>query len=363
MENSTENKPKNNKIKIILPILIVIGLVFGITKFIHSQSHETTEDAQVQKKMSPIIPKVSGYITKVFVNDNDFVKKGDTLLIIDNKDYMVKLQEANANLTAAESSFDVSKADISSAQASVDVSVANVASASGNIESAKIILGRATSDFERYNNLYKNHSITKQQFEQALATKQEAENQLNILRNQQKAIEYQKNVLQTKQVVSTKQTQVANANISRAKATLDAAKLNLNYTIITAADDGQVSRIDVQPGQLVQAGQSLFYIINNAAVWVIANFKETQLNKMKIGQEVTIKIDAFDGEELMGELASFSPATGSQFSILPPDNATGNFVKTVQRIPVKIAFSTKNDKDKLQLLRSGMNAEVDVHLK
>jgi membrane fusion protein, multidrug efflux system len=137
----------------------------------------------------------------------------------------------------------------------------------------------------------------------------------------------------------------------------------LSYTVVTASIDGQVSRIDVQPGQLVQAGQSLFYLINNTEVWVIANFKETQLNKMKVGQEVGIKIDAFGGEEFAGQLASFSPATGSQFSILPPDNATGNFVKTVQRVPVKITFSEKNDKEKLKLLRSGMNAEVDVHVK
>jgi membrane fusion protein, multidrug efflux system len=358
-----EKKPLNKKFIIILSVIITVGLVYGITKYLHSQSHEETDDAQVEKNMNPIIPRVSGYIAKVFVKDNDLVKKGDTLFVIDNKDYLVKVEEAKATLAGAESSFEVSKADVGSAEASVSVSDANVATATGNIETAKIRLGRATADFERYNNLYKNHSITKQQFEQALATKQEAESQLNILKDQQKASNYQKSVLISKTVVSGKQTQVASANISRAKAVLDAAKLNLDYTVVTASIDGQVSRIDIQPGQLVQGGQSLFYLINNAEVWVIANFKETQLNKMKIGQEVTLKIDAFDGEKFKGEVSSISPATGSQFSILPPDNATGNFVKTVQRIPVKIAFTAQNDKSKLQLLRSGMNAEVDVHIK
>ncbi|MBC7641095.1 MAG: HlyD family secretion protein [Flavobacterium sp.] len=357
---NTETTTKSNKMKFILPLIILIGLVYGVMKYMHSQLHETTDDAQVQKNMSPIIPKVSGYIKKIYVKDNNFVKKGDTLFVIDNSDYLVKLEDAKAGLLAAESSFEVSKSEIGTANANVSVSNANISSANGSIETAKIRLGRASADFERYNNLYKNHSITKQQFEQSLATKQEAESQLNILKDQQKASEYQKNALQTKTIVSGKQTQVASANIARAKSMLNAAKLNIDYTIVTAMTDGQVSRIDIQPGQLVQAGQSLFYLINNDEVWVIANFKETQLNKMKIGQTVNLKIDAFQDVEFIGELASFSPATGSQFSILPPDNATGNFVKTVQRIPVKIVFTDKNKKDKLQLLRSGMNVEVDV---
>lgn len=360
MKNTQDTKPKSNKFKIILPIIILAGLIYGIIKYVHSQSHETTDDAQVQKNMSPIIPKVAGYITKVFVKDNDVVKKGDTLLVIDNSDYLIKMEDAKAGLLVAESSFEVSKSEIGTANANVFVSNANISSANGSIETAKIRLGRANADFERYNNLYKNHSITKQQYEQSLATKQEAESQLNILQNQQKSSEYQKNVLQSKTIVSGKQTQVASANIARAKAMLNAAKLNLDYTIITAAIDGQVSRIDVQPGQLVQAGQSLFYLINNTEVWVIANFKETQINKMKVGQRVNLRIDAFEDIEFNGEIASFSPATGSQFSILPPDNATGNFVKTVQRLPVKITFLAKNDKSKIQLLRSGMNVEVDV---
>ena len=358
-----EKKPSNKKFIIILSVIVIVGLIYGISKFLHAQANEETDDAQVEKKMNPIIPRVSGYITKVYVKDNDYVKKGDTLFVIDNKDYLVKVEEAKAALASAESSYEVSKADVGGAQANVSVSDANVASASGNIETAKIRLGRATSDYERYNNLYKNHSITKQQYEQALAAKQEAESQLNILKDQQKASNYQKSVLVSKSIVSGKQTQVASANINRAKAQLDAAMLNLGYTVVTASIDGQVSRIDIQPGQLVQAGQSLFYLVNNSEVWVIANFKETQLTKMKIGQEVSLKIDAFGGEEFKGELMSFSPATGGQFSILPPDNATGNFVKTIQRLPVKIIFKDSNDKEKMKLLRSGMNVEVDVHLK
>jgi membrane fusion protein (multidrug efflux system) len=358
-----EKKKTNAKFIIILVTLVVLGGTYGIYKYMHSLSHEETDDAQIEKNMNPIIPKVSGYVDKVYIKDNDFVKKGDTLFTIDNRDYQLKIEEANASLLAAEGNFEVSKADIGSALANISVSDANVQSAGGNIETAKIRLGRINNDYIRYNNLYKNHSITKQQYEQALAAKQEAENQVRILQQQERASAFQKSVIVAKSKASNKQTEVAAANIKRAQSLLDFAKLNLSYTVITAAIDGQVSKIDIQPGQLVQPGQSLFYIINNSNAWVIANFKETQLNKMVIGQKVTIKVDAYPDYKFQGTVTSFSPATGSRFSILPPDNATGNFVKTIQRLPVKISLSPSNDAEKIQLLRPGMNVDVDVHLK
>jgi membrane fusion protein (multidrug efflux system) len=356
-------KNNNKKVPIIIALLVVLATTYGIIKFLHSQSHESTDDAQIEKNMNPIIPRVTGYITKVYVNDNDYVKKGDTLFTIDTKDYLVKLEDAKAALAAAQSNLEVSKADAGSALANVSVSDANVQSAGGNIVTAKIKLGRTTNDFERYNNLYKNHSITKQQFEQALAAKQEAESQLRILQDQQKASSFQKSVIIAKSKVSSKQTEVAAANIKRAQAMLDAAQLNLDYTVVTASIDGQVSKIALQEGQLVQPGQALFYIINNQEAWVIANFKETQLDKMKMGQKVTLKVDAYPDTDFEGEITSFSPATGSRFSLLPPDNATGNFVKTIQRLPVKISLTTANDAEKIKLLRPGMNVDVDVHLK
>jgi membrane fusion protein (multidrug efflux system) len=358
-----EKKKTNAKFIIILLVLILAGGAYGISKYIHSQGHEETDDAQIEKNMNPIIPRVSGYISKVYVKDNDYVKKGDTLFTIDKRDYQLKIEEANAAYLGAESGFESAKEDIGSAMASVAVSDANVQSAGGNIQTAKIRLGRATSDYVRYENLYKNHSITKQQYEQALAAKQEAENQVHILQQQEKASSFQKTVNEAKSRVTNKQTEVAAANIKKAKALLEVAQLNLTYTVVTAAIDGQVSKIDIQPGQLVQQGQSLFYIINNNEAWVVANFKETQLNKMIIGQKVTVKVDAYPDYIFEGTLTSFSPATGSRFSLLPPDNATGNFVKTIQRLPVKISLNASNDPEKIKLLRPGMNADVDVHLK
>lgn len=358
-----EKKKTNKKFLVILIALVVLGGGYGIYSYIQSQAHETTDDAQVEKNMNPIIPRVSGYITKVLVKDNQQVKKGDTLFVIDDKDYAVRVEEAKAALAAAESSFEAAKADVGGAAAGVSVSNANIASSQGNIEAAKVRVWRANNDFTRYQNLYNNKSITKQQFEQAQATKQEAEANLRVLQQAEAASKSQRSASVSRSNVSASQTKVAQANIEKAKATLAAAQLNESYTVVTAAVDGQLGVVDIQPGQLVQPGQALFYIISDQDAWVVANFKETQLTKMKPGQKVIIEADAYPGEEFEGEVSSFSPATGARFSLLPPDNATGNFVKTVQRLPVKITLTGSNDKEKVKLLRPGMNVEVDVHLK
>ncbi len=358
-----QNKKINKKFIIIISVLVILGLVYGGYKYIHSLSHESTDDAQIEANMNSIIPHVGGYINKVYVTDNQKVKKGDTLFTIDQNDYLVKLEQAEAQLAAAESQVNVAQASIGSYRANSDASIAQVSSASGNIESARIKLGRATSDFNRYENLYINHSITAQQYEQALAAKEEAENQLKILQSQQKAAASQSNAANSQTIISEKQVNVSEANVKSAQAMVDAAKLNVSYTIILAPIDGQLSNVALQPGQFVQAGQALLYLVNTESKWVVANFKETQLDKMRIGQKVTIEVDAYPGEEFEGIVTTFSPATGAKFSLLPPDNATGNFVKTIQRLPVKIEFTKNNVPEKLDLLRSGMNVDVDVHLK
>ncbi|RYY53170.1 MAG: HlyD family secretion protein, partial [Chitinophagaceae bacterium] len=153
----------------------------------------------------------------------------------------------------------------------------------------------------------------------------------------------------------------ADATIKQREVDVDAAKLNLSYTVVTAPSDGRVSKINVQAGQFINAGQSLFSVVHSNRVWVIANFKETQLDKMKEGQKVIVEVDAYDGHKFEASLASFSPATGATFALLPPDNASGNFVKTVQRLPVRIEFSNTSD-PLVQKLRPGMNVKVDVHL-
>ncbi|MEH6407068.1 MAG: HlyD family secretion protein [Leeuwenhoekiella sp.] len=358
-----QKKKTNKKFIIIITALVVIGVVYGGYKIIHGMAHEETDDAQIEANMNSIIPHVGGFVDKVYVADNHRVKKGDTLFTIDQRDYLVSLEQAKAGLAAAQSQVGVAQASIGSYQANAAASSAQVNSASGSIESARIKLGRASNDFKRYENLYSNHSITEQQYEQALAAKQEAETQLQILQSQQKATSSQRSAAVSQTEISQKQVSVAEANVKSAQAKVDAAQLNLDYTIVTAPIDGQLSTVDLQAGQYVQPGQSLFYLVNTQDKWVIANFKETQLEKMEVGQVVSIEVDAYPGEEFEGKISNFSPATGARFSLLPPDNATGNFVKTIQRLPVKIDFTDQNDAEKFQKLRSGMNVNVDVHLK
>jgi len=359
----TEKKKTNKKFIAIISVLVVVGVLYGGYKIIESFSHEKTDDAQIEAKMNPIAPRVSGYIEKVFVVDNQKVKKGDTLFIIDDRDYQIRLKQAEAGLLAAQSQVGVAETSIGSYKANLATSTFQVGSAKGNIESAEVRLWRAESDFKRYENLYNNHSITKQQYEEALAAKQEAEKQLEVLKKQRSAMVSQRNAAQSQTEISEKQVDVAEANVKTAEAALDAARLNLEYTVVTAPIDGQLSSVDIQPGQLVQPGQALFYLVNTQDKWIIANFKETQLTDMQIGQKVSIEVDAYPGKELEGEITAFSPATGAKFSLLPPDNATGNFVKTVQRLPVKIDFTRQNDQTLMSALRSGMNVMVDVHLK
>ncbi|MCB0472425.1 MAG: HlyD family secretion protein [Flavobacteriaceae bacterium] len=342
---------------------MVVGSIFGIYKFIYSLHHENTDDAQVDAYMIPVIPRVGGYIERVYVTDNQPVKKGDTLFTIDSRDYQVKLEQARANLEMAESNFLVSRENIGSYRANTQSVSARVRGTDDQIKTAEVKLWRAQSDYERYKNLYDNHSISAQQYEKALAARQEAENALKMLENEKKAAASQRNAASTQAEVSKKQVSVAEANIKSAEAVLNAARLDMDYTVVTAAIDGQLSNVDIQPGQYVQPGQSLFYLVNTAEKWVIANFKETQMEKLKPGQNVSIEADAYPGEDFEGIITNFSPATGAKFSLLPPDNATGNFVKTVQRIPVKIDFTKDNDAQKLAKLRSGMNVYVDVHIK
>jgi len=357
-----QKKQTNKKFAYIIGSLILIGLIYGTYKIIHSLRHEETDDAQIEMNMSPIIPHVGGYIAKVFVEDNENVKKGDTLFIINDQDYIVQLEQAKANLVAAESQLVVAEVSVGSYQANVQTSIAQVSSAEGSIENAKITLWRAENDFKRYENLYKNHSITAQQYEEALAAKQAAEQNMDILSSQQKASDSRRKAATSQSEISVKQISVAQAKVQSAQAQLDAALLNVGYTVVTAPIDGQLSNVDLQVGQFVQAGQSLFYLVDNTNRWVVANFKETQLEKMEIGQTVNIKVDAYPDETFIGEVTAFSPATGAKFSLLPPDNASGNFVKTIQRLPVKINFTENDNLTNLKKLRSGMNVIVDVHL-
>lgn len=360
---NTQEAPKkrNYRFIIVLAILVIGGGAFGISKYIHAQHHEETDNAQVEANVSPVIPRVTGYVKEVRVKDNQRVKKGDTLVILDNRDLQIKVAQAEAALAAAEANVQVAVATTTAARSNISSSQANVLAVDAQIEAAKVNVWRANQDYERYNNLIKDHSITQQQYEQALAAKQTAERQLNVLEEQKKVATRQTSAVSTQSDATAEQVNAVKAVIKERQAEVDNAKLVLSYSIITAPEDGEVSKVYVQPGQLVQAGQSLFSVVLSNDVWVVANFKETQLDKMKLGQKVSVHVDAFPGKSIEGKVTSFSPATGARFALLPPDNASGNFVKVVQRLPVKIEFNDLNQPEVKQL-RPGMNVLVDVHL-
>ena len=362
---NSESKPipkkRNPVFMIILVLLIIGGAWFGFSKYRHSLHHEETDDAQISADILPVIPRVSGYIKDVRVNDNQLVKKGDTILILDNRDYKIKVEEAEAALAIANANLENAKAMTNASKANIATSAASVTTIDSQISAAKITAWRTEQDYQRYANLIKDHSITQQQYEQAWAAKETAEKQLSILEGQRNQASQQTNAVTVQSNATSQQINIANAAIHQRQVDVDAAKLNLSYTVIIADGDGHISKVNVQPGQFVQAGQALFSVVHSENVWVIANFKETQLNKMREDQVVVVNADAFPHHKFQARLASFSPATGATFALLPPDNATGNFVKVVQRLPVKIEFTDPSD-SLVKKLRPGLNVNVDVHL-
>lgn len=360
--NQTAEPKKRSKVFIIILIVMIIGGAwFGISKYTYSQHHEDTDDAQVEADISPVIPRVSGYVREVRVKDNQLVKKGDTLLVLDDRDLKLNVEQAEAALATAKSNVGAARANTNAARSGIASSRAGVGTVDAQIAAAQINVTRTSQDYDRYANLIKDHSITQQQFEQAQAAKDLAERQLQILQQQRKQVSTQTGVVSSQSNATAQSIDVALAMVKQREVDIENAKLNLSYTVITAPEAGKVSRVNLQEGQLLQAGQSTFRIVHNSDLWVVANFKETQLKKMSVGQKVIIHADAFPKHDFEATLTSFSPATGAEFALLPPDNASGNFVKVVQRVPVKIEFVNHQD-SLLNRLRPGMNVNVDVHL-
>ncbi|MEP7141514.1 MAG: HlyD family secretion protein [Ferruginibacter sp.] len=354
-------KKKSKVFIIVLVLLVVGGGWFGISKYIYGLHHEDTDDAQIEANISPVIPRVAGFVKEVRVKDNQLVKKGDTLLILDERDFALKLQQAEAALATAQSNLGAAQATTQASKANIASTRAGISTADAQIEAAKVNVWRTSQDYDRYANLIKDHTITQQQYEQALAAKQTAERQLEILVQQKNQVSQQTNAVSSQSSATSSQIGVAGSVIKQRQVDVADAKLNLSYTVVIAPASGLVSKVNVQDGQYLQAGQSLFSIVLNQDTWVVANFKETQFEKMRIGQKVTVHADAYPGHSFDATLTSFSPATGSRFALLPPDNASGNFVKVVQRLPVKIEFTGTTD-SLVKQLRPGMNVDVDVHL-
>lgn len=341
-------KPKSKSAKvipIILVVLIVIGAIFGIKEYLYFSKHIDTDDAQIDGDISPVVSRVGGYVDSIYFEENQHVNANQLLVKLDDREYKVKVEQAEAGKKSAVANVNVSESVVSS-------TAANVGTAKANVEIAEAKANKANKDYARYKNLVKDGSVTQQQFDQVNADKQAADASLQAAKTQFEAVKKQVNT-------SRSQVSAATSNIGSRTADIDYAKLMLSYTKIAAPTSGMVSNKNIQIGQLIQPGQSLFAIVNDNSLYVKANFKETQLEKLKEGQLVDLEVDAFPDVKLEGHIYNFSPATGAKFSLLPPDNATGNFVKVIQRVPVKIKIE-KNEI--LSKLRPGMSVKVSVHI-
>ncbi len=345
-------KPSNKK-KIVLPIVGVVGLILlfmGFQRWSYGRTHQTTDNAQVDGHIVPVLAKVGGYVKTVDVSENDHVTAGRLLVQLDDADYRVRLQQAQADLAAAEATGGGGGFS-GQAQSQVQSAAGQRAALDAQTGAARANANKADLDLARARELADKQIISRQQLDAAQATAAVAHANLIAAERQAAAAGGTVNTAEAG-------VRVANARTMAARANAANSQLQLDYTRITAPASGEVSRKQVEVGQLVAPGQPLMSIVADTGVWVTANFKETQLATIRPGQPVEFEIDAYGGCVGEGKVASVSGATGAKFALLPPDNATGNFTKVVQRVPVRIAV-TKPCAGNLPL-RPGLSAVVHI---
>ena len=339
-----------NKKRAIPNFFIALILVGGISwvcgKFIHLGNVEYTDNAQVKQHLSPINTRVQGFIKKIYFEEYQSVKKGDTLVVIENTEYLLKVAQAEADYQNALAGKSAMHTTINTTQNNIFVTEAA-------IEEQRIRLENAETDYKRYEGLMKEEAVTPQQFDRVQTEYAAAKARYEQLLRQK----------QSSELVKQEQTQRLEQNesdIKLAEAALNLAKLNLSYTVICATADGVTGRKNIHEGELVQSGQTLVTLVDGTEKWVIANYKETQTTDIKQGQLVEMKVDAIPNVVYEGRIVSISDATGSFYSLIPQDNSAGNFVKVEQRIPVRIEFTGNNEQKNLNRLRaSGTGRQPD----
>ncbi len=339
-------KRRNPLVLIILAVVLLAGGYFGWTRYQFSQAHESTDDAAVEGDVYPVIPRVGGPVIKVYVVDNQLVKKGDTLVTIDKSDYQQRVNAMEAALVAAQAQVVAARAGVGTAQA-------NVRTAQTTIGVSAASRARLQQDLARSVKLRKDDIIPQSDYDAVAAN-------LKMTAAQQSTAQDQVSVARQQVISAQQQIAVAQAVVKQRQSDLDNAKLQLSYTTLVAPANGIVSKKNVQPGQVVGPGQQLIGLVSSGKTWVIANYKETQLENMKVGQKAKIEVDAYPNEEFVGHVESLSAATGARFALLPPDNASGNFVKVTQRVPVKIVLDKE---DAQHPLRAGMSVNAIVAVK
>lgn len=329
---------KQRRNRIIASLLGIIILIGGVVEaaflFLDYKHTETSNDAQVEQYISPVNLRASGYIKKIYFTEHQSVKKGDTLLVLDDREYRIRVMEAEAALKDAMAGATVVDATLQTTQNSASVYEASIAE-------IEIRLAKLEKDRQRYENLLKRNAATPIQLEQIETEYEATRKKLEATKRQQRAA-----MSGIKEVSNRRES--TEAAIQRATAALEMARLNLSYTVVVAPCDGKLGRRALEEGQYISAGQSITYILPDTQKWIIANYKETQVENLSLGQQVRIKVDAISGKEFTGKITAISGATGSKYSLVPTDNSAGNFVKIQQRIPVRIDLPTsKEDNERL----------------
>jgi len=345
----TESKKERMAVKKILPRIIIgtvvlFGLIYLAKEVWRAIHHEETDNAQVEMRLVPILSRVSGYVNKIYVDDYVNVTKGQLLMLIDSTELELQLEEMQAD-------FNQSLSDIENAKASLTNAGASLASAKANLEVTRLRQSKALNDLTRDKKLFEGNAITKRQVD-------DSQSNYDVLTQQLETTQLDVRVAETRLEVLSSLVRKAEAQAEIKKARIDQQKLKLSYCRIYAIADGKLGKRNIDEGQFIQAGTPLFTIVNSESRWVVANFKENQVRNIHVGQLVEIRIDGYPSLDVMGKVISLSEATGAKFSLLPPDNATGNFVKVTQRIPVRIEIIDAGKyKD---VLRAGMSVVVSV---
>jgi len=360
-----------------LPLLLIIAAVVLISLWRYYSVRETTDDAQVDGHIYPVSARISGTAIQVNFDENQHLDQGQALVVLDPRDYQVAVDRAKAELQDSENASAAAQHGVpitrTSTSSAIDTARASLAAAEKEVSASEARLRetqanhtKAAQDLQRFQALVTKDEVSRQQYDTALATEQAAAASVDAARASVAAA--QSHVTQAQAQVASAMTapqQVAvtqahagsaTANVQKSQAALAQAELNLSYTTIRAPVTGVVSKRNVEVGQVVQPGQPMCSIVDMSNLWVTANYKETQLKNMRVGQAAKISVDAY-GEEFNGHVDSFGGATGARFSLLPPENATGNYVKVVQRVPVKITFDKGQD---VSRLRPGLSVVVTV---
>lgn len=338
-------KIRNITLNTVCILLAFGGISWTVNYFWKYVNYEITNDAVVDQYITPVNIRVPGYIREVRFTEHQQVKEGDTLLILDDREYRIKLKDAEAALLDAQASKDILSSGIETSQVNISVQEANIAETEARLRQLE-------QDHRRYANLLTEESVSQQQYEQVKA-------EYEAMKARYESLLRQKSAAQSQYSETSKKSGSVKATILRKEADLEMAQLNLSYTVVTAPFDGYMGRRTLETGQLVQAGQTLSYLVRNNDKWITANYKETQISHIYIGQQVRIKVDAVDDRIFHGTVTAISEATGSKYSLVPTDNSAGNFVKIQQRIPVRIDLTDVSPED-MNLLRAGMMVETEA---